>query len=217
MDDYKVWQDIPAFRSLYNKLDLSLRLGYTAGPAGCPVPKSGTYIVRPIINLSGMGATAYSQYIKADEDHDVPPGYFWCERFTGNHISVNYSWRKAELYAINAVQGWNSPSELYRFSSWKLLDKIPKFAQVDSLPNWIDITMAAHHVNIEFVGGHIIEMHGRHGMDLPKGAKEIVPVWADTEQDQHMIYNEMLEWTFKPNYEDADGTLQNPRLGFYYR
>jgi hypothetical protein len=58
MDDYKVWQDIPAFRSLYNKLDLSLRLGYTAGPAGCPVPKSGTYIVRPIINLSGMGATA---------------------------------------------------------------------------------------------------------------------------------------------------------------
>jgi hypothetical protein len=98
-----------------------------------------------------------------------------------------------------------------------LLDKIPKFAQVDSLPNWIDMTMTAHHVNIEFVGGHIIEMHGRHGMDLPKGAKEIVPVWADTEQDQHMMYNEMLEWTFKPNYEDADGTLQNPRLGFYYR
>jgi hypothetical protein len=32
-----------------------------------------------------------------------------------------------------------------------------------------------------------------------------------------MMYNEMLEWTFKPNYEDADGTLQNPRLGFYYR
>jgi len=49
MDDYRVWQDIPAFRSLYNKLDLSLRLGYNAGPAGCPVPKSGNYIIRPIL------------------------------------------------------------------------------------------------------------------------------------------------------------------------
>ena len=144
MDDYRVWQDNPAFRSLYNKLDLSLRLGYIAGPAGCPVPITGEYVIRPIINLSGMGATAYIQEIKADVDHDVPPGYFWCERFTGEQISVNYSWRKADLYAVSATQGWNSQAELYRFSSWKLLDIIPEFAQVDSLPNWIDSTMGQH-------------------------------------------------------------------------
>lgn len=217
MDDYRIWQDYPAFRSLYNKLDLSLRLGYNAGPAGCPVPKSGNYVIRPIINLSGMGATSYIQYLKAGVDHDVPPGYFWCERFTGNHISVNYSWRKATLYEVNAVQGWNSQQELYRFSSWKLLKKIPECAKVDNLPVWIDSTMAVHHVNIEFVGGHIIEIHGRHGVDFPKGATEIVPVWQDTEQDQHMMYNNLQDWIFKENYEDADGTLDNPRLGFYYR
>ena len=217
MDDYRVWQDNPAFRSLYNKLDLSLRLGYIAGPAGCPVPITGEYVIRPIINLSGMGATAYIQEIKADVDHDVPPGYFWCERFTGEQISVNYSWRKADLYAVSATQGWNSQAELYRFSSWKLLDIIPEFAQVDSLPNWIDSTMAAHHINIEFVGGRIIEIHGKHGKDFPDGAVEIVPVWADTEQDQHMMYNDMKGWGFHASYEDADGTLDNPRLGFYYR
>jgi hypothetical protein len=32
-----------------------------------------------------------------------------------------------------------------------------------------------------------------------------------------MMYNEMKEWIFKANFEDADGTLSNPRLGFYYR
>ena len=73
------------------------------------------------------------------------------------------------------------------------------------------------HINIEFVGGRIIEIHGRHGKDFPDGAVEIVPVWADTEQDQHMMYNDMKGWGFHASYKDADGTLDNPRLGFYYR
>lgn len=213
MDDYKVWQATPAFRRLYNKLDLSLRLGYTCGPAGVPVPETAEYVVRPIINLSGMGATARIQELKANKFPDIPPGYFWCERFHGDHISVNYSWRKGQLYTVNACQGWNNPSELYRFSRWKLLDTIPDI----ELPDWIHETMDAHHINIEFIGGNIIEMHGRHGMDFPKGATEIVPVWKDTEMEQHMMYNEMQEWIFKANYDDADKTLDNPRLGFYYR
>jgi hypothetical protein len=213
MDDYKVWQDIPAFRRLYNKLDLSLRLGYNCGPAGCPVTKTTDYVIRPVINLSGMGATAYIQRIEKNTDHDVPPGYFWCEKFRGNHISINYSWRKGQLYPVDACQGWNNPEELYRFSRWQKLDKVPEF----ELPSWIHETMDAHHINIEFVGGHIIEIHGRHGLDFPKGATEIIPVWKDTEMEQHMMYNEMKEWIFKANFEDADGTLANPRLGFYYR
>lgn len=213
MDDYKVWQDYPAFRRLYDKLNLSLRLGYTCGPAGCPVPVTGEYVIRPIINLSGMGATAYIQELQANKDHDVPPGYFWCERFIGDHISINYSWYKGELYPQNACQGWTHKHELYRFSSWKKLDKIPDF----ELPDWIHETMDAHHLNVEFIDGRIIEMHGRHGVDFPPKATEIVPVWQDTEMEQHLMYNDMKEWIFKSDYEDADGTLANPRLGFYYR
>ena len=213
MEDYQVWQDVPAFRRLYNKLDLSLRLGYTCGPAGVPVPKTAEYVVRPIINLSGMGATSYIQKIKKDIDHDVPLGYFWCEMFTGDHISINYSWRKGELYPLNAVQGFNSKDELYRFSSWKRLPEIPNY----DLPDWITETMGAHKLNIEFIDGKIIEMHGRHGMDFPENATEIVPVWKDTEAEQHVFYHNTKDWIFKPNYEDADGILDNPRLGFYYR
>ena len=213
MDDYQVWQDIPAFRRLYNKLDLSLRLGYTCGPAGVPVPTTAEYVIRPIINLSGMGATAYVQKLKKDEDHDVPPGYFWCEMFEGDHVSINYSWRKGEIFPINAIQGYNNKKELYRFFSWKKLEDIPDY----DLPNFISETMSAHRVNVEFIGGNIIEIHGRHGLDMPKDAVEIVPVWKDTEAEQHLMYNEAKDWIFKPNYEDADKTLANPRLGFYYR
>jgi hypothetical protein len=77
--------------------------------------------------------------------------------------------------------------------------------------------MGAHKVNIEFIDGKIIEMHGRHGLDMPKDAVEIIPVWKDTEAEQHLMYNEAKDWIFKANYEDADKTLANPRLGFYYR
>lgn len=213
MDDYKVWQEYPAFRRLYNKLDLSLRLGYNAGPAGVPVPETGEYVIRPIINLSGMGATAYIQELQKDKDHDVPPGYFWCERFYGRHVSVNYSWRKAELYPINACEGFNDGASLYRFNRWIKLDEIPEY----QLPTWITDTMSCCHINIEFIDGKIIEMHGRHGVDFPANAKELIPVWKDTEMDQHLMYNETKDWIFKEDYDDADGTLANPRLGFYYR
>ena len=212
MDDYQVWLNHPSMRHIYNKLDLSLKLGYNAGPAGVPVPVTGEYVVRPIINLSGMGATAYITELKADQDHDVPPGYFWCERFTGDHVSINYNWRRGELIPLNAAQGWNSSTELYRFSKWKLLEEIPDY----KIPDWISCTMEAHHINIEYIDGKIIEIHGRHGFDFPFNSTEIIPVFEDTQMEQHMLY-ESSNYTFIENYEDADKTMQNPRIGFYYR
>ena len=43
MQDKHAWLIYPDHRNLFNKLELSLRLGYTCGPAGVDVPKSGMY------------------------------------------------------------------------------------------------------------------------------------------------------------------------------
>ena len=43
---------------VYNKLTLAEKLEYVCGPAGIKVPKAGEYIIRPMMNLAGMGANA---------------------------------------------------------------------------------------------------------------------------------------------------------------
>jgi len=48
---------------VYNKLILSRVLGYNCGPVGTAVPKPDFYIVRPSMNLLGMGRFARIEYI----------------------------------------------------------------------------------------------------------------------------------------------------------
>ena len=51
---------------VYNKLFLSRVLGYTCGPAGTTVPKPDFYIVRPMVNLLGMGRFARKEWINCE-------------------------------------------------------------------------------------------------------------------------------------------------------
>jgi hypothetical protein len=74
---------------VYNKLFLSHSLGYLCGPVGASVPSSDNYIVRPCINLLGMGRFSRIEWIEHSTDH-FHPSEFWCEIFKGEHISVDF-------------------------------------------------------------------------------------------------------------------------------
>ena len=71
IDDYHAWEAYPQYRWVFNKLELSLRLGYHAGPAGIPVKHTGWYIVRPIYNPYGMGIGAHKKWLDADWYDDM--------------------------------------------------------------------------------------------------------------------------------------------------
>ena len=87
-NDVDAWSIYPRFTSWYNKLWLSERLRYKCGPAGVRVPAKGTYIVRPIYNLLGMGLGAKYMFLSPDyKENQIPPGHFWCEKFEGFHYS----------------------------------------------------------------------------------------------------------------------------------
>ena len=62
-EDYQAWDAYPESRWIFNKLELSLKLGYNAGPACVPVKEAGKYIVRPIYNLYGMGVGTSIKYL----------------------------------------------------------------------------------------------------------------------------------------------------------
>ena len=151
-----------------DKLILSKKLGYTCGPAGIP-PVPGEYIVRPIINLKSMSAGAAIQYLDSDS---IPDGYFWCELFTGRHLSFDYHWGKQTL----AVEGFRTdPLRLDRFSHWTKIDDI------FTLPEILQ-TIADRYewFNIEVIGDRVIEVHFRYNDDFANhNATTIIPVWCD--------------------------------------
>ena len=53
------------------------------------------------------------------ELHDqVKAGYFWCQKFTGEHITVDYFYGKQDTTAKDLEEG-----RLDRFDKWELIDR----------------------------------------------------------------------------------------------
>ena len=212
--DEEAWLAYTSLRHLFNKLDLALRLGYSAGPSLVPVPKTADYIVRPIYNLGGMGSYAHIKEIKQGNTVNIP-GSFWCEAFEGRHICVEYAKHKGELYVQKITEGFRRSKDLFRFDRWVVLDKLPTDIK---LPPWLEQDLAsAYHSNVEFIGGKVTEVHLRKIPDFPKGAKEIIPIWSDEDlQQAHLTWSE-AGYTWQVDEDDNDGTIPVKRLGFYYR
>ena len=138
-----------------DKLILSKKLGYICGPAGILPPCPGQYVVRPIMNLKMMSRGASIQYLDSDS---IPDGYFWCEVFTGRHLSFDYFQGIQTL----AVEGFrNDPLRLDRFNKWTKIDetfKLPKILQ--------DIADRYPWFNVEVIGDKVIEVHFRYNDDF---------------------------------------------------
>ena len=215
VNDSDAWTRYPQHRWLFNKLELSLRLGYAAGPGGASVPSQGDYIVRPIYNLSGMGVNARRMQLNPGDYHSVKPGEFWCEYFHGPNVTVDYEWDEVEgdtvLRPVFAAQGFRTSPELFRFNAWKRIEP-PHWR----LPDWINTLQDVPRINIEFIHDRIIEIHLRPGVDFPDGATQIVPIWLDmTDEECNVFFKMGFEMVL--NHDDADGHLPTPRLGFFYR
>jgi hypothetical protein len=150
-----------------DKLILAKQLGYYCGPAGV-APKPGTYIVRPVMNLRMMGLGASIEYLNSDS---IPLGYFWCEVFSGRHLSFDYHYGSQTL----AVEGFRSSSRLDRFSYWTRISE-----QFVLPPVLEEVASRYEHFNVEVIGDRVIEVHFRYNDDFENhNADTIVPVWKE--------------------------------------
>ena len=174
MDDVDVWGFIsPDDLWIYDKLILSRKFKYNCGPSGTLPHTYGEYIIRPCVNFLMMGRGARVDTFSPNEKYfDVPPGYFWCERFYGRHLSFDFHHGKQVL----AVEGFkNDPNQLNRFSKWRKCEKEL------TLPDFL-VTIAKKYewLNVECVGNKIIEVHLRYNDDFEgHSAKTIVPIWRE--------------------------------------
>lgn len=202
-DDISAWNKFPHHRLWFNKLWLSEQFGYTCGPGGVAVPKEDTYIVRPIYNLRGMGAGAEILTIHPNNIELVPPGYFWCEVFYGDHYSIEYKWENNNWQMISAFQGINSKENLYKFQKWirKSIEYQP--------PNILDVLQDCEYINLEIIDNKIIEVHLRRSPD--PNYNEIIPVWEGEDIQTPQGY----QWI--QSADDADGFIKEKRLGFFVK
>lgn len=215
MDDDDAYLKYPHHRKWFNKLYLSELLGYDCGPCGSAPTKDGTYVVRPIYNLSGMGVGATVKQMKAGDFNTTPPGYFWCEYFDGIHYSANYKWYtdrnnvdgtwRLPWRGISCWEGTNMPMNLTKFVEWKRSVYIPRVP--DELVPLRDVGK----INVEFIGDKPIEVHLRVSTDPTYD--HLIPVWASDlgPKREHM---ELHGFEFIEDYDDADGHLEDPRIGF---
>jgi hypothetical protein len=165
-EDWAAWLDCEVEDLwVYDKLILSRKLGYECGPVGTDVPRPGRYVVRPITNMLGMGKGATLEALNEDTDF-LPTGYFWCEEFKGRHLSVDY----IDGVQVLCVEGFlEEGNDLVKWKSWEQVkDQV-------SYPSILGKTF--HHVNCEFIGDKLIEVHLRLNPDFINGYRVIFPVW----------------------------------------
>lgn len=171
VDESRAWEncDIDDLW-IFDKLILSKKLGYICGPKGVNVPKPRKYMIKPCVNIMGMGEGAYCEKLSGNTDH-IETGTFWCEFFKGRHLSVDYLDGKQLL----CVEGFKSTNTFERWDMWK------KVEDNISLPNLlIPLAKKYRYMNVEYIGGKIIEVHLRHNPDFHGHNSDIViPVWED--------------------------------------
>lgn len=203
MNDIDAWLKFPQLRHWYNKLWLSEQLRYTCGPGGVPVPYHGVWIHRPIINLEGMGLGTKFDVISPKEKGIVPPGSFWCEVFEGVHRTIDYRWSPSGRWVQeNCFVGWKtSGGQFYKWTRDKFEFTLPHFFWELS---------PCKKINVELIGDKIIEVHQRGNPD-PVEYDEFIPVWGEVLQWK----DKYSDHTYVESFEDCEGQLSPPRLGFF--
>lgn len=157
--DHFAYKFYTHFNHVYNKLWISQSQKLICGQLYHQPPRFPV-IIRPQINLDGMGKDA--RFINNIEDfHKVTnSNLFWVQKLNGNHYSVDIFLNSRGIQGIICFQGY--PGFKFTFKYWKYLDsyQLPK-----NIINWISIHLKNYHgvFNLEIIENHIIECHLRIG------------------------------------------------------
>lgn len=108
------------------------------------------------------------------------------------------------------ISGWEATrddEDLYMFNKWKRIYDLPALTGVlFEEPVEHGVTT----INVEYIDDKVIEVHFRHSLDPQYDV--LIPVWKGSEKNVDVF--KQLGYTFIESYDDADGFIERPRLGF---
>ena len=216
-EDCDVYVKYPHHHKWFNKLWIAEQMGYVCGPGGVDIPEEGTYVIRPIYNLGGMGAGASVKKLTKGDYSTCPPGYFWCEYLTGKHYSANYRWKPDHITGgrwegVSCWEGINMPLNVTKFVEWNRSDYIPDI-DIRKHPEFKSLSDVKE-INVEWKGGDIIEVHLRSSPDPDYDT--LIPVWASDLGPKKQHY-ELHGFDFIESYDNSNGYIDDPRIGFFVK
>ncbi|MDR3419857.1 MAG: hypothetical protein P4L80_01215 [Xanthobacteraceae bacterium] len=203
-EDTDAWLWYPAYRWVYDKLAVALSQGLQAGPHGTTPPRFPVFS-KPIVNLKGMGVGSHVLTSPADYARHYAPGHFWMTLLEGRHVS-------SDLAVVGGEPRWwrhvtGKPAGEGTFDYWIVHAELD--AEIESrCGRWVKKHLPGYTgmLNIETIGGTIIEVHLRFADQWPDlyGAgwvKAIVRlyekgVWDFADADRRSGYSVVL---FGPN------------------
>lgn len=157
VNDFEAYDKYINYNYLYNKLFIARSQGLKCGTKKDNVDKLPV-IVRPIINLVGMGKN--SKTVCRYKDISIPKDCFWCEFLTGKHLSYDIFINDHGIQDYIIFRGY--PTEKGMFDKWKYIKnkKLPY-----KLIIWINKYLKNYNgvINLETIGEFIIECHLRMG------------------------------------------------------
>jgi hypothetical protein len=164
-EDSDAWAWNPDHRWVYDKLTIATRQGLEAAPHGV-APTSFPVFSKPIYNLKGMGVGSRTLHSPADYEAAYRPGHMWMPLLEGDHIS-------SDAAVVDGVPCWwrharGFPAEDGAFDYWEVAS-----GQETMIEEWAGGWCRRHlagytgMVNLETIGGKIIEVHLRFADQWP--------------------------------------------------
>lgn len=159
INDLDAWSTYKDYRWIYNRLALSEIQDVECAPM--PIePKKFPVIIKPIINLYGMGLNIKKVNSVDEFDDCWHSTDFWMEFKRGEHLSFDLIILKGEIVFCVCFKGHKMKKKLGQFRYWESVDRevpsnvlkvIGKFGGYSGC------------INLETIGSTIIEAHLRMG------------------------------------------------------
>jgi len=186
----------PAYQELYNKLKVARFAGIASSLIGsAQKPRKYPAIVRPVYNLYGMSYETYKITVPSEFEKFNKPGYFWSEFLTGGHFSWDLALANGDIKWSKTWIGQPHPCKSPGvMSHWATREASP--ASERSVEHWVESNLAGFTgmVNLETIGGRVIECHLRVGDSLYLGNPDLLQSMVD-------LY-EKGTWSFQESMED---------------
>jgi hypothetical protein len=164
-EDADAWTWYPAQRWIYDRLAVAQSQGIRTAPHGV-MPDSFPVFSKPIINLRGMGTGSRRIASAADYARRLTPGHFWMELLTGEHISSDVAVQDGQPVWWRHTMG--KPGRGGTFDHW-IIEAADRPQLERDCGAWIVRCLPGYTgmLNIETIGGRIIEAHLRFADQWP--------------------------------------------------
>lgn len=164
-EDSDAWMRNPEHRWVYDKLTVATRQGLHAAPHGV-APNSYPVFSKPIYNLKGMGVGSRVLRSPADYEAAYRPGHMWMPLLEGDHVS-------SDAALVDGLPKWwrharGVPAKDGTFDYWEVGARSEPAIETWA-GDWCRHNFAGYTgmVNLETIGGRIIEVHLRFADQWP--------------------------------------------------